>query len=143
MENKLTRYGTIAFICVAMCLTILAIISLSSKKADASLADSSQAYESTTTRTAITGVPYTQLTYISQGFGTLGSVVITGANTGVINIYDATSTVTNTQLGTTTLAVIPASMAAGTYTFDVRYNRGLVIEVVGGLAPTSTITWKK
>lgn len=107
-------------------------------------------YVSTSTRTAITGIAYSTTTAITAntavGFatavtGTLGSVVITGANTGQINIYDATSTITNTQIGTTTLATIPASAAAGTYTFDTRFRYGLTIEIVG-LAPTSTITYR-
>lgn len=107
-------------------------------------------YLSTSTRTAITGVAYSTTTAITAnsavGFatavsGTLGSIVIEGANTGQINIYDGTSTITNTQIGTTTLATIPASAAAGTYTFDTRFRYGLVIEVVG-LAPTTTITYR-
>lgn len=101
-------------------------------------------YHSTTTRTAIVGVPYGQLTALTGTNavgGTLGSIVITGANSGQINIYDGTSTQTNSQTGTSTLVVIPASTVAGTYTFDVQFYRGLVIEVIG-LAPTTTITYR-
>ncbi len=76
--------------------------------------------------------------------GTLGSVIITGANTGTINIYDATTTSIlqrNQSQGTSTilLATFPASATAGTYTFDRVFFNGLLIETIG-LMPTTTIT---
>ena len=101
-------------------------------------------YQSTTTRSAWGGVPMVNLTVISTGQGALGSVVITGAGTGVMNIYDATSTVNNAQWATTTLASFPVSAAAGTYTFDAIYRKGLLVEIVGASAgtATSTITYR-
>lgn len=99
-------------------------------------------YNATTTRAANTGTAMANLQVIQAGPGTLGSIVITGAGTGTINLYDGTSTVTNTQWATTTLAVIPASMAAGTYTFDVTFQKGLLIEISGSIA-TSTITYRQ
>ena len=87
------------------------------------------------------GVALPTLTVIKAGGGALGSVVITGAAAGVINIYDATSTMTNTDWATATLATIPASTAAGTYTYDIVFHKGLMYELVG-VAPTSTITWR-
>lgn len=97
-------------------------------------------YHSTTTR-AFNGNAIANGQLIQSGSGDLGSVVITGAGTGIITIYDATSTVTNRQLGTTTLATFPASTAAGTYQFDSQYYYGLVIETSGSVA-TSTITYR-
>ncbi len=97
-------------------------------------------YHSTTTR-AFNGTAMANGQLLQLGPGDLGSVVITGAGTGIINIYDATSTITNRQTGTTTLATFPASTAAGTYTFDAQYYNGLVIEVSGSVA-TSTITYR-
>lgn len=78
--------------------------------------------------------------------GTLGSVVITGANTGIVDFYDATTTDVNKRTGqkpTSTIRVanIPASLAAGTYTFDVIFVNGLMM-VSSGLLPTTTITWR-
>lgn len=74
--------------------------------------------------------------------GALGSITITGANTGIIRIFDATTTGEHSLHATTTLAEIPASAAAGTYVFDVIATRGIVFEVVSGLAPTSTISYR-
>lgn len=77
-------------------------------------------------------------TNLAKGFGVLGSVVVTGANTGTINIWDATTTAATSKI---LLASFPASVAAGTYTFDVRYLTGLTIAITG-TAPTSTITYR-
>ncbi len=82
----------------------------------------------------------------SSNWGILGSVIITGANTGYLTIYDATTTdaTKRTTVATTSLRVItqiPASAAAQTYTFDAVYQYGLVAEWIGNVA-TSTITWR-
>lgn len=74
--------------------------------------------------------------------GALGSITITGANTGIIRIYDQDTLGAHAAYPTTTLAEIPASTAAGTYVFDVIATRGIVYEVVSGLAPTSTISYR-
>lgn len=83
---------------------------------------------------AITG----QVTSIkSNSSGTLGSIVITGAVAGALKFMDATS---STDVSSTTIVVIPASAAAGTYTLDTSFFRGLIMEGTPGLIPTSTIT---
>ena len=100
-------------------------------------------YNSTSTiHTAIIG---NQL--VREGWGSLGSVTVTGAGTSGYSLYDATSTdfSTNPKRATSTalLATIPASLAAGTYTFDVTYTDGLFVYYdVVGTAPTSTITFR-
>jgi hypothetical protein len=81
------------------------------------------------------------LDVLVEGQGTLGSVVITGANAGTFVLYDATSTMTNTEWATTTLATFPTNAATGTYTFDVIFQKGLLLDYVTGMA-TSTITWR-
>lgn len=97
-------------------------------------------YTSTTTRN-FSGTALTTRVLTTDP-GALGSITITGANTGIIRIYDATTTGAHSDHATTTLAEIPASAAAGTYVFDVISTRGLVFEVVSGLAPTSTISYR-
>lgn len=77
---------------------------------------------------------------------TLGSVIITGANTGVWNIYDATTSnvLLRAQASSSLLiASFPASLAAGTYTFDIRVKDGLLIDLQAGIMPTTTITWRR
>jgi len=83
---------------------------------------------------------------IKTGYGSLGSVVITGAAAGVLNFYDATTTNSakrDATQATSTLLVasLPASLAAGTYTFDVTFSRGLIVDIIG-TAPTSTVTFR-
>lgn len=98
-------------------------------------------YHSTTTRTAIAGVVMQSYTALGICGSSLGSIVVTGANTGIINLYDSTTTAAHSDYATSTLAVIPASMTAGTYTFDVALTHGgVVFELVSGLMPTTTIT---
>lgn len=122
--------------------TIFAVIFLSHnpQQAQASVSLGND-YIATSTRLAITGVAMASPQLIATGNGTFGSVTIEGAGTGVMNIYDGTTTSNHTDSATTTLASFPASTAAGTYTFDVRYVRGIVVEIIGSAA-TSTITYR-
>ena len=78
---------------------------------------------------------------LKNGSGILGSVVITNSTAGSFNLYDATSTNHN-DYATTTLAKISASVAAGTYTFDSVFSRGLVIEFQATNVASGTVTWK-
>jgi hypothetical protein len=83
---------------------------------------------------------------LATGTGSFGSIVITGAAAGVINIYDATTSNVSARTGQTAsstilLASIPASAAAGTYTFDRVYENGLYVDIVGTI-PTTTITYR-
>lgn len=99
-------------------------------------------YHSTTTAPAFFPAEKTLMTTP----GSLGSVVITGAGAGVINIYDATTSnvaLRTNQAPTSTilLASFPTSAAVGTYTFDLQYYSGLYISIVGTM-PTTTITYR-
>lgn len=109
--------------------------------------DRSHEYIATSTAGSSAFGAFTSGRLINTGAGALGSVVITGANTGVINFYDATTTNVNFRTGqaatsTIHIASIPASLAAGTYTFDAAYSDGLYIDIVSGTAPTTTITFR-
>lgn len=87
----------------------------------------------------------------SSTTGVLGSVVVTGPNVGNLQIYDATTTDNTKRVSAATssllLADIPsvvtgnATSSATTYTFDVEFKRGLVVDKVG-VAPTTTITYR-
>lgn len=101
----------------------------------------------TTAANSVYGATITGSKLIRTGSGTLGSVVITGANTGVVNIYNATTSNVNQRTGkkatsTILIATLPASLAAGTYVFDTQFSDGLYVEVVSGSIPTSTITYR-
>ena len=105
----------------------------------------SQEYNATTT-SAINPFTPTQFT-LKKGYGSLGSVVITGAGTGRFVLYDATTTnVTLRAKATTSLSVLadfPTAAAAGTYTFDRLFYEGLLVDMTATtLIPTTTITWR-
>lgn len=80
--------------------------------------------------------------------GTLGSVVITNPGTSRFCLHDATSTATNAEnlSGTTTIACFGASAPAGTYTFDMAVQRGVLVEYISadtvGWAST-TVTFRR
>jgi len=81
--------------------------------------------------------------------GVLGSVIITTLGTSPFCLYDATSTATNAEntKGTTTIACFGASAPAGTYTFDVAVEKGVVVHFTGSVSATArastTITFRK
>lgn len=85
---------------------------------------------------------------IKSGQGALGSVIITGASTGVMNFYDATTTNINLRTGqkatsTILIASLPASLVAGTYIFDAEFTDGLTYDVfAAGALATTTITYR-
>jgi len=79
--------------------------------------------------------------------GSLAQVTITGANTGVIFLWDATTTDSTLRAArfsssSILVATFPASLAAGTYTFDAELDCGLIYELASGSVPTSTIMWR-
>lgn len=78
--------------------------------------------------------------------GSLAQVTITGANTGFMTFYDATTSDITKRSATMAsssvlIADFPASVAAGTYTFDAATNYGLLL-VTSGTPATSTITYR-
>lgn len=110
-----------------------------------SISSSGDAYTSTTTDTTWNTTTFpTGLKIIKTSSGILGSVVVSGATTAtVLTFYDATTTGAHANHATTTIAKINTSTVAGTYTFDVAFGRGLVVEFPSALgAASSTITFK-
>lgn len=85
---------------------------------------------------------------VKTGYGSFGSVNITGANTGALTFYDATTTnilkrTGNTATSSILLASLPPSLAAGTYIFDIGYTTGLLMVLEpGGNMPTTTLSYR-
>lgn len=118
----------------------------SAQNAQGSVDVASEYTATTTALSTIYGASTNASRVIATSSLTLGSVVVTGATTGIWNIYDATtSDVTKRKLATSSILVasFPASLAAGTYTFDVQLNDGLYVDVISGNVPTTTITWRR
>lgn len=85
---------------------------------------------------------------IATGRGSLGTVVVLGADTGIINFYDATTTndsLRTVSVATSTILItsLPASLVAGTYVFDAEFTVGLFMDLDTGTMPTTTITWRR
>jgi len=101
---------------------------------------SGQSYMATTTHDFGT-VSVGSRKLLKGGAGEFGSVIITNSTAGSFNLYDATST-NHGDHATTTLAKIGASLAAGTYVFDVSFSRGLLVEFQSTNVASGTITWR-
>lgn len=97
-------------------------------------------------RYATTLAPTTKASLIKYGRGTFGSVIVNAVGAGSVVLYDATSTIPllRTIQATSSLpvvAVVSASQAVGTYTYDVSFYNGL-IAVYDGVQGTSTLTYR-
>ena len=120
-------------------------------RAGASVAVGNQ-YQSTTTPTMtdLTNLcPQTQK-LASSTTGILGSIVVTGPNVGGLQIYKATtsnatlravSATSTLLLADISAKTIQATTTAGTYTFDVEFVGGLLVDYTGSVS-TSTITYR-
>ncbi len=111
------------------------------------MSEASDYMATSTAASAAYGATITGGRLIKPGHGSFSTVVITGANTGIVNFYDATTTdITKREArfstSTILIASFPASAAAGDYVFDAQYTTGLFIDLVSGNMPTSTITYR-
>lgn len=140
-------YGIALLAVVAVIVLAGYIMGLQQKMVFGSTPSEASDYQATSTAENAVYGAFTTGRLIRKSSGSFGSVVITGANTGVLNFYNATTTDVNMRTGnkassTILLASIPASAAADTYTFDVGYTDGLLLVLQGGTMPTSTITYR-
>ena len=145
MKNHLIALG------VGIALVIAFIVLFNQKPKEepflSSVSVTNEYLATSTAASVVYGATITGSQIIKTGQGSLGQVVITGANTGVVNFYNATTTNVSSRTGqpatsTILIASLPASLAAGTYVFDAFYTAGLYIELVGGAMPTSTISYR-
>src|SRR3990167_464919 len=129
--NTLSNYKNIlavAFLLVAV--TLAMFVLQSPRDASASIRSGDEYTATSTASNTMYGASITGDALIKTGYGSLGSVVITGAATGIWNIYNATTSnilarTGNVATSSILLASFPASLAAGTYVFDVTYTTGL------------------
>jgi hypothetical protein len=134
---------------IALLVAVLALVAVLLQRPQLSFGSvaSGDAYQATSTKDHL-GNTIADLQRLKNGSGILGHVVITGANTGTFCLHDATTTnaTLRTKTATSTIACFPASVAAGTYIFDLTFNDGLILDygVLGGtsLMATATVTWK-
>ena len=146
MTKNLTLVLISFTIAVVGVLAGLAIITYNTLPAFGSVSVTDEYIATSTATNSVYGA-FTTGRLIKPGQGTLGSVVITGANTGIVNFYNATTSnvlkrTNNTPTSTILMASIPASAAAGTYTIDGLYTDGLLVVLESGNMPTTTITYR-
>lgn len=145
--------GTVLGIMIAGMLILFAILAGKSQPTFGSIMDGQQYFSTTTS--SVAGTTWTEPVAVtgttSVRSGTLGSVIITKqTQLTTLNIYDATTTNVNLRTGNVaTSSIILASFASstpvGTYTFDLVYKTGLLIDptpIGGNMVASSTVTWR-
>jgi hypothetical protein len=101
-----------------------------------------QAYTATSTKDQL-GNSISDYKVLKSSGGVYGAFVITGANAGIVFVYDATTTdaTQRTNTATTTIASYPTNLVAGEYPCECSFGYGLLIDYGSGIA-TGTISWK-
>ena len=95
----------------------------------------SNEYHATTTDSTSVNT-YSQIKSTSA---TLGSIVVASSSATTLTIWNATST---TDIASTTITKLVASIGEGTYTFDVEAPRGLIIATPTAFNGSYVITWR-
>lgn len=142
--RKLNYIVFVIFIVTTVIAEILVFSSLRVDKEKTSILGgvfSSQEFNATTTSQGGLG---TYDRRIKNGWGALGSVIVTKAGDSEFLLLDATSSLATTDAPTTSVVLveIPAGMATGTYIFDVGFTTGLYLDSVSGNTGSSTITFR-
>ena len=72
----------------------------------------------------------------------LGSVIVASTTPHALYILNSTSTAASGLNSSSTIAILPANLAAGTYTFDAILDRGLVLKFYAGFSGDYIITYR-
>lgn len=101
-------------------------------------------YKATSTASWTAGVhKMLQSSYGTQN-AVLGSVVVASSAPAIANkwvkLWNATTTATD--LASSTITRFPPNLAAGTYTFDISLNRGLVVDLPAAFQGDWVITFR-
>lgn len=148
MERVSSVTAGLALVVVFLVGAIVSFLLWGSPVALGSVGVSDEYTATTTAASSVDGATITGSKLVITGAGTLGSVVVTGANTGVFTLYDATTSNVNLRTGqkatsSIEIASFAASLVGGTYTFDTSFKDGLLINLVTGAMPTTTITYRR
>jgi type II secretory pathway pseudopilin PulG len=143
--QKVITYSIIGILLAAALIAYL--MSVQPWNAQGSVIQGNEYQATSTAANALYGARTDTEGLLKTGYGSLAQVTITGANTGILNFYNATTSNVNLRTGNTAsssilIASFPASAAAGTYTFDATVTTGLLYVLEGGNMPTTTIMWR-
>jgi len=76
--------------------------------------------------------------------GAIGQIVVASSSpAGAVNLYSISSSTAPTATSSNTLLFsFPANVDEGTYTFDVTFGGGLLIDVQPGFVGNYVMTWR-
>ena len=131
-----------AFIGAGIVLAILIVsvvfnVSFGPEKAKASTDFVAYEFKTASTTDASATVPYR----ITTGQCVFGSLIVASSSVSRIGIYDGT-TATTSASGARKIADFAGATAAGTYTFDVRTENGIVLDLPSTYSGYVTITYR-
>lgn len=130
--NKLERI--LLALAVALTLAVAVYVSVGEESPVLGSVDGAYTYKNIVPSVAST----TAAVPVRGGAGVLGSVVVAKTSATALAIYDGAATTT----GATLITTLPASIAAGTYTFDVAVNKGVVLAGSVGFDGDYVITYR-
>ena len=144
--KQISYYSVIAIV-LASALAVFLASTWASQTALGSVTEGNDYIATSTAPNNVYGAQTAQTSLLKTGSGSLGQVVITGANTGILNFYNATTSNINLRTGNVAtssilLLSIPASAAAGDFIVDARFSTGLIYDLYGGIMPTTTILFR-
>jgi hypothetical protein len=96
-------------------------------------------YNATTTISTSAGTHWVARSVTSGSSCTLGSIIVASSSATTFTIWNATST---TDVSSTTITTLKASVGEGTYTYDIVCSRGLVIETPASFDGSYTVTYR-
>lgn len=140
----------IILISLSFALIVLAVVLTQQPTAKGILGSIGQASEYHSTTTSPTSYSFSSGDRIlnSAGYGSLGSIIVTGVGSagGNIEFFDATTTnpsLRASSMSSTTqlVASFPTNLAVGTYVIDASVTYGLIM-VIRGTVGTTTVTYR-
>lgn len=146
MKNIERKTGVALVVSVVVAVVVVLILTTNTAPISFGSVGVSDEYVATTTSATFLTTPAVNL--LDSAPGVLGSVIVTTAGSagGYIDFIDATTTSVlqrATSMATTTIYItsIPSNLAAGTYTFDIKFKYGLIM-ITSGTIGTTTVTYR-
>lgn len=129
------KYLAISLLSLGIFVTAFSFFTFNTDKAGASVVDSgTYRFKNITS----TNASSTAGVSVKSKGGTLGSIVVASSSpAGVFRVYDGIATSTGTLV-----ASFPVSAVAGTYTFDVSVDTGIVLDVPTTFNGNYTVTYR-
>lgn len=96
-------------------------------------------YNSTTTISTSAGTHWLAKSTTYSSVCVLGSIIVASSSGTSLTLWNATST---TDIASTTITTLKASVGEGTYTYDITCSRGIIVETPSNFNGSYTVTYR-